>query len=378
MSIRIWPWIVTGLLSTAIAAVPEPTYRDVVFATAPTDAGGTVLLRMNIYRPTGVIGPTPTVFWIHGGGWQSGTYNPVGAPALPMLDRGITLVSVEYRLSGTAIFPAQIHDVKAAVRFIRANAATYGIDPARLGAFGTSAGGHLVALLGTSGALPELEGTIGGNLGVSSCIQAAAPWFGPSDILTMTLDVTTPPGSTLNHDAATSPESKLIGFSAAGQGIGVLRANIDNPNPPYPAKVALANQVNTIRGVDPSDPPFFIAHGDQDTTVPLRQSLRLHDALAAAGVPATLRIVAGYGHGGFPAAVNNQVADWMAAQLAPRLTGDINHDNAVDVVDLLYLVDSWGRAAGDAGFDPRADFDFDNVVDVADLLHLAYNFGRSQ
>src|SRR5688572_24897811 len=165
------------LVVTARAvAQPTPAFNDVVYATAPTDAGGTINLPMDIYKPTGVTTPTPVVLWIHGGGWQGGTYNTTPLQVQALLSRGISVASVEYRLSGTSIFPAQINDVKGAVRYLRANASTFGLDMNRVSAWGTSAGAHLSALLATSGDVTSLEGNTGGNLGFSSRIFSAVDY----------------------------------------------------------------------------------------------------------------------------------------------------------------------------------------------------------
>lgn len=302
------------IASLACVAGAQPTFNEVAFGTEPV-VGGTFTLTMDIYAATTGSGPRPVVLWIHGGGWAGGSHNGVPLFALDLRAQGITVVSVEYRLSGQAIFPAQIEDVKGAVRFLRAHAATFNIDPTKIGAWGSSAGGHLAALLATSGGVAELEGDTGGNLGFSSTIQCAADYFGPTDIINMNPDVTTPPGSTLDHDAPTSPESALIGFGLAGQGIGVLRANLNNPLAPFPAKVHLANLVNPVTHVDANDPPIFIAHGDSDTTVPNFQSVRLRDALVAAGVTHSFRIVAGAGHGDLGAQTNTDAAAFLAARL---------------------------------------------------------------
>jgi acetyl esterase/lipase len=207
------------------------------------------------------------------------------------------VASVQYRFSGAAIFPAQIHDVKGAVRFLRAHADEYNLDPTQFAAWGSSSGGHLAALLAASGGVAETEGTTGGNLAYSSRIQAAVDYFGPTDLLQMNLDVTTPPGSIINHDAPNSPESQLIGFDGAGQGIGVLRNNLSNPNPPFLEKAVLARLANPIEHVTVDDPPIFIAHGTQDTLVPMNQSVRLATALDAVDIDHVMRIVVGAGHG---------------------------------------------------------------------------------
>ncbi|MFZ4573421.1 MAG: alpha/beta fold hydrolase [Phycisphaerales bacterium] len=308
-------WLVPALMAAAAStALAQPTFNEVVFATEPVN-GGTFALTFDVYQATTGTGPRPVVLWIHGGGWSGGTHNQVPTFALDLRAQGITVVSVEYRLSGQAIFPAQIEDVKGAVRYLRAHAAQFNIDPTRIGAWGSSAGGHLAALLATSGGVAELEGDSGGNLGFSSAIQVAADYFGPTDILNMPLDVTTPPGTAQDHDLYTSAESALIGFNQPGQGIGVLRANLENPAPPFPEKAHLVNLVNPITHVDPNDPPMYIAHGDSDTTVPRFQSVRLKDALDAAGVEYQLRIVAGAGHGDLGAQTNSEAAAFLVSKL---------------------------------------------------------------
>ncbi|MBI5364753.1 MAG: alpha/beta hydrolase [Planctomycetes bacterium] len=292
--------LVTLLFLALPAAAQAPTFPNVAYA----NLGGRDLL-LDVHVPTTGTAPFPTVVWIHGGGWSGGSRAPIPGGAASLLARGIAVASVDYRLTSQAglfgafpvTFPAQIEDVKGAIRFLRANAATYGLDPNRFGAWGSSAGGHLAALVGTSGGVASLEGTTGGNLAFSSSVQAACDWFGPIDLLRMNPDVTTPPGSGIDHDAVTSPESHLIGFDQPGQGIGVLRAHEFDPAAPYPTFVALANALNPITWADASDPPFLIAHGTVDTSVPMHQSVRLADALRAAGAPYVYSQAIGFGHG---------------------------------------------------------------------------------
>lgn len=325
---------VIAAASAGAEAQITPTFDDVPYGVVPLDAGGTQMLLMDIYRPSGT-GPFPMVVWIHGGGWSGGSYQ-TPPPALgQMLARGIAMASVEYRLSGVAIFPAQIHDVKGAVRFLRANATTYNLDPNRFGSWGSSAGGHLSALLATSGGVPDAEGTSGGNLSFSSRVQVCVDWFGPTDILNMNLDVTTPPGSTIDHDSPNSPESHLIGFDGSGEGIGVLRANQGNSNPPFPEKMALVNLANPISHVSADDPTFLMVHGDSDTLVPFRQSIKLLDALTAIEHEAVLMLVPGAGHGGFPLYYTNATVDYFSAHLTGFLVrGDMNCDGRANGRDL--------------------------------------------
>jgi pectinesterase len=137
---------------------------------------------MDIHRPRDAWGKLPAVVCIHGGGWAKGNRRSHATLAQALAARGYVTATISYRLSGEAPFPAAIHDCKAAVRFLRAHADAYGIDPARIGAIGLSAGGHLTALLATSGGVPELEGD-GGHPGVSSAIQAAVPMGAQTDLL---------------------------------------------------------------------------------------------------------------------------------------------------------------------------------------------------
>lgn len=273
--------------------------------------------KLDIYLPPNAPAPYPVIVWIHGGGWQSGDKSSAAFYAGKLVPQGFAVVGINYRLSGSTIFPAQIYDCKAAIRWIRANAATYQFDSTRIGVWGSSAGGHLAALLGTSGGVSALEGDAGGNLAYSSHVQAVVDFFGPTDLLNIQLDVRNPPGSNFNHDSSTSPESQLIGFRQSGQGIGVLRANQTNPNSPYPQKMTLINLTNPINYISADDPPFYIAHGTADKTVPNLQSARLANALAAAGVVYRYDIIAGAGHS-MPASVDTVAVNFFKQQfLAP-------------------------------------------------------------
>ena len=216
--------------------------------------------------------PTPLIFWIHGGGWQSGSKKSGGPGLFRLLDQGYAVASVEYRLSGEAIFPAAIEDCKAAVSFLRLNASDYNLDPQRFGAWGASAGGHLVSLLGTTGDTSEFT-THPVTRSASSKIQAVCNWFGPSDFLRMN-DF---PG-VIDHDAPNSPESRFIG----------------SPIQEVPEQTKRANPA---RYASVQDPPFLHIHGDRDRLVPFNQSEILHRKLLKAGGKSTLHKVIGGGHG---------------------------------------------------------------------------------
>ena len=179
-------------------------------------------------------------------------------------------------MSQDAIFPAQIHDCKAAIRWLRAHAKEYGVDATQIGVWGASAGGHLVSLLGTSADVAALEGE-GGSPEQSSRVQAVCNWFGPTDFLLMNRQA--PPGSRLDHDAADSPESQLIGA-------------------PIQSNPAKSQRANPVTYVTADDAPFLHMHGDRDLLVPFPQSELLHQALTEAGVLSRLYRIKGGGHGG--------------------------------------------------------------------------------
>ena len=221
----------------------------------------------------------PLIVWVHGGAFRMGDKADGIGFVLDLRERGYAVASVNYRLSDEALFPAQIHDVKAAVRWLRAHADQYRLDPDRFGAWGPSAGGHLVAMLGTSAGVAELEGAALGNDEQSSTVQAVVDWFGPTDFLQMERQAV--PGSTFRHDPADSPESQLVG----------------GPIQQRPAEVARANPITYVTRNRPT-PPFLIQHGTRDPLVPPGQSQLLYDALVAAGKQAQLDLLEGEGHGG--------------------------------------------------------------------------------
>ncbi len=310
----------------ADAQVPAPSDPDLVYATV-----GGQPLRLNLHRANPVPErPAALVLWVHGGGWQSGSRAQLPSFAVPLLQAGVSLATVDYRLTSQAgqfgtepvTFPAQIHDVKGALRWLRANAALYHLDPERIGVWGSSAGGHLSALIATSSDEPAIEGDVGGNLGVSSRVAVAVDYFGPTDIINMVPDVTTPPGTSSNHDLPGAPESRLIGFDQPGEGIGVLRANRANPAEPYPFFMARIDAANPILWIDADDPPIFIEHGTADRVVPLRQSTKLHDAAAAAGLVVEYHQADGVGHNAPDESINAQARAFLLLHLYDALVAD--------------------------------------------------------
>ncbi len=254
-------------------------------------------LKLDLYLPTQAKAPLPVVVWIHGGGWRAGTKaNP--RLIVWIVPRGYAVASIEYRLTGEASFPAQIHDCKGAVRWLRAHAAEHNLDPNRFAAAGASAGGHLALLLGTSAGVEQLEGSVGGNLDQSSKVQAVVDFYGPTDFIDW---LNSPDGERISRPD--SPVARLLG--------GPPRTRLD-----------LARLASPVYHVSPDDPPVLMIHGSADPVVPLRQSLRLAERYRELGLTAQLQVLEGARHGGpeFHAPqVRRVVADFLRDHLR---TGD--------------------------------------------------------
>ncbi len=220
------------------------------------------------------------MIWIHGGGWFQGHYtisnNIVGKMALVdrLLDAGYAVARIAYRLSGEARFPTQLHDCKAAVRYLRKHCDVLRLDPRRFAAMGESAGGHLACLLGLTGDRPELEGEVG-VAGLSSAVQAVVDWYGPTELLTM--DEQLGPSTFQPHNDPNSPEARLVG----------------RPIQEVKEKTRAASPVTYVSA---KAPPFLIQHGTADRIVPVGQGRALAAALKRAGTKVELVEVAGADH----------------------------------------------------------------------------------
>ena len=228
-------------------------------------------LRLDLYLPR-TDHPAPLLVWIHGGAWMHGDKSD--PPVLPMVDEGWALASIQYHFSHEALFPAQIHQCKAAIRWLRVQAARFGFNAERIGVLGASAGGHLAALLGTSNGQAGLEGDLGEHRDQSSSVQAVVDLFGPTDFMRLPDHP-----SDLDHAAPDSPEGLLLGGAVAD----------------HPDRVAMANPITWI-----SDDtcPFLILHGRADMIIPWQQSRLLADALADNGSHVEFRLLGQAGHGG--------------------------------------------------------------------------------
>lgn len=239
--------------------------------------------KLDLYWPAEGDGPFPVILVIHGGAFMGGDKRDVQLmPMLQGLRRDYAVVSINYRLSSEAIFPAQVHDVKAAIRWVRANAARLLLDSARIAVWGGSAGGYLALMAGVTAGIPELEDPALGNSDYPTDVQAVVDWFGPTDFLQMDAQLAESglaPLPELAHNGPRSPESLLLG----------------HPIPQIPDRVRAANPETYIR---PGLPPFFLQHGDRDDTVPYQQTVNLATKLRAVLGPekVTLELLSGARH----------------------------------------------------------------------------------
>jgi acetyl esterase/lipase len=248
--------------------------RVVVETDVEYGKAGEVPLLLDVFKPKAAADESkrrPVIIWIHGGGWQNGNKSSgLGRIGAWVAEGDYVGVSVGYRLSGVATWPAQIHDCKAAIRWVRANADKLGIDPEKIGVWGSSAGGHLVSLLGTSGDVKELEGA-NGSAGVSSRVTCVVDYCGPSDFMRFAR-------SGASAANANGPVVKLLGG-------------------PVAEKEAAAREASPVTYVTKDDPPFLVVHGTADRTVPFPQGERFYERLKEAGVDATFVKIDGGGHG---------------------------------------------------------------------------------
>jgi acetyl esterase/lipase len=261
-AVALMAWAVT------VHAAEEPrAFKDVVYATV-----GGKPLALDLYMPGNVEHP-PLVIWVHGGAWTNG--NKSQYPTF-LVERGFAVASLDFRSTNEARFPANVHDIKAGVRFLRAKAEEYGYRSARIAIAGASSGGHLAALVGTTNGNKDLEGNEGDHLDVSSNVQAIVSYFGASDLTTI-LAQSTPDGLAVRAPAL----QRLFG----------------SPPDKAPTLAALASPVFQV---DPTDPPLYLLHGDNDLQMPVNQALELQSVYQDAGLTVQLMILHGVGHQGEP------------------------------------------------------------------------------
>lgn len=267
---RIPPLALALLAFQFVAAAQEASFTTVSDVQYCTGAGKPLL--MDVFLPKHPIRtPVPAVLWIHGGGWERGDKNGNSGASM-LANEGFVTASLFYRLSGDSPFPADIEDCKCAIRFLRANAARFGIDPDRIGVAGASAGGHLAELVATAGPDAGLEGD-GGWPGVSSHVQAASAYYGASDFTVGALQ--------FQHHT--------------GQVIVKLFRGTEKERP------ELYRKASPIFYVGSGAPPLLLVHGDQDDLVPFDQSVRMAEAYRKAGLTVEFITVKNAGHDFVPA-----------------------------------------------------------------------------
>lgn len=267
--------LLTLCLLPVVASCKPPEPPAGIIAVRDLNYAGTEEARqsLDIFVPkTPPAKPLPLVVFIHGGGWEAGSRDDAGAIYALINDGAFIGASLNYRLTDKGIFPVQIHDCKAAIRWLRAHAKDYGIDAQKIGVFGISAGGHLVSLLGTSGGVKEMEGSVGGNLEQSSRVSCVIDFCGPSDF-----PIFATQKSVIDPEKPGTAITKLFG--------GPMSRHLD-----------LAKAASPVTYITKDDPPFLIIHGTKDPLVPYEQAVEFNKSLQDAGVPATLLTGTNGGH----------------------------------------------------------------------------------
>jgi acetyl esterase/lipase len=278
---------------------------------------------LDLYIPPGLTHPAPLIIYIHGGGWSGGAKGGAMDFCDTLFVNGYIVADINYRLSGDSIFPAQIYDCKTAVRWLKSNAHQYQIDTCRVAVTGSSAGGHLASLLGTTAGVDSLENLNLGSIYTTSKVHAVIPFYGPSDFMQMQPHVPlTPPDSCtdpINHLLPTSPESKLLGCT------GILNC---------PDKVSKANPITYI---DSNDPPFKLFHGSFDCSVPLYQNILLDSSLTSSGVYSSLVILAHVGHAFRPDPLQKlDMLGFLNSKLNPCIQTGFRNSNNSQLNFILY------------------------------------------
>lgn len=269
--IRLLIWTIAALFGICASGFAADTNRAQVIRDIPYAKVDGMTQGLDLHLPKGVP-KSPTLVWIHGGAWRSGSKAsmPLGA----LVEEGYAVASVDYRLSTQARFPAQIHDLKAAVRFLRAHGADWQLSTSAIVVAGDSAGGHLAALVGVSNTQKELEGTVGDDLKRDSSVQGIVSFYGAANLTTI-LKQSTPHGLSVRVPAL----DLLLG----GQPDAVPE---------------LARLASPVFHVDRADPPLLLFHGDQDPQMPVNQAHELVGAYRKLNLPVRFEIVYGAAHGG--------------------------------------------------------------------------------
>lgn len=290
---------VAACLSVSYAAAEAPYQRlsvtevrprvqlisDVVYEQVPTWGYQVRSMGMDLLVPQ-TKEPKPAILVITGGGFINANKDNYIQERMRLAEEGYVVASMEYRTAPTAVYPEPVTDVKAAVRYLRAHAADFSIDPDRIGVLGGSAGGYLAAMAGLTNGLAEFD--TGDNLDVSSDVAAVVDLYGVSDLTSIGADYASAVQA-LHRESGATEALWLKGspvFTGQGGGVDVYAEE--------------ARAASPIHYVSPSAPPFLIMHGDKDVVVSPSQSAALHEALSAAGADSTRYVVEGAGHGGVP------------------------------------------------------------------------------
>lgn len=276
------------LLAAESAHAAEPML-DIVYAESEHGP-----LQLDIHLPEQR--NAPLVLWIHGGAWRAGSR--ASPSAVSIVEQGFALASIGFRQSPVAPFPAQVHDIKAAIRFLRANAERYGYDASRIAIWGHSSGGHLAALVGTTNGVAEMEGTLGEHLDQSSAVQAIIDGAGPTDFTTILV------------------QSTEFGFGLRKPALELLLGG-DLEDPEVQARARAASPYFQVSA---GDPPLFLMHGMQDNQVPINQALQLQAAYQREGLEVEHLWLVDAGHGS-PDYFNGEALERIKAFLHKHIGG---------------------------------------------------------
>lgn len=294
----------------------RPRFEDIPYADVTLKDGTPYTLKLDIYQDPQQTEPGPCIVYIFGGGWSWGEYKQVTQKAVYCRDlvrltnQGYTIVCPDYRLISQSLFPACVHDVKGCIRFLKANAERFHIDPNRIGALGNSAGGHLAAMLALSQGHPEIEGDVGGNPAYDSSVKAACLFYAPADLPREVLlnaakmdqepvDLTGTEVENLSNDNANSILALAIGYTGPGHNMKTLSELIqkgDTTDPDW-KYVELLKLMSPIQYVSKECPPVCLFHGGRDPLVDPSETEHLYQALTRAGADATMIEYSWGGHG---------------------------------------------------------------------------------
>ena len=280
--------LAAGIAATSGPGHTEPTIKttnDIEYARVAGQP-----LKLDLYQPA--TGAAPLLVWVHGGAWEAGSKSPM--PLTGLVEHGYAVASLDFHPASAARFPGQVHEIKAAIRFLRASARRYGYDARRIGILGASSGGHLAALVGTTNGQAELEGALGDHPSESSAVQAIVSYFGASNLTTI-LAQSTPFGLGIRKPAL----QRLLGAQPE-------------------ENEATAKLASPVFQVDASDPPLLMLHGDQDPQMPINQSHELQGQYESHGLESHLIVVHGAAHGGdvfFAPQNTERVAAFLDAHL---------------------------------------------------------------